>query len=241
MTDVLEAGLQDVDQQLTDGRTLPASWYWDEAIFARERDHIFARMWQYAGPVDWITQPGQYFPCKAGHTPLVVTRGDDGEVRAFVNVCRHRGCAVVKDRGNKGSLQCPYHAWTYGMDGGLRAAPRSERETSFDRAEFGLAPARAEVWGPFVFVNADPEAAPLSETLSDLPAAIAASGLDVSQIGSAIGRSGIHSRSIGRSASRTISSATTARSRIPASIGFSTHAPTPGGSRPIGHTRRRSV
>jgi phenylpropionate dioxygenase-like ring-hydroxylating dioxygenase large terminal subunit len=182
MTNVLEAVLQDVDQQLTDGFTLPATWYWHEAVFVREREQIFSRMWQYAGPSDWISEPGQYFPCKAGQTPLVVTRGDDGEVRAFVNICRHRGCAVVRGRGDKGSLQCPYHAWTYGMDGSLRAAPRSEREPSFDRAEFGLAPARAEVWGPFVFVNADPNAAPLSETLRDLPAAIAASGLDVSKV-----------------------------------------------------------
>jgi phenylpropionate dioxygenase-like ring-hydroxylating dioxygenase large terminal subunit len=183
MTDVLEAVLQDVDQQLTDGRTLPASWYSDEAIFAREREQIFARMWQYVGPAEWVSRPGQYFPCRAGQTPLVVTRGEDGEVRAFVNVCRHRGCTVVRDRGNKGSLQCPYHAWTYAMDGSLRAAPRSERETSFDRAELGLLPARAEVWGPFVFVNVDPDAAPLSETLSDLPAAIASSGLEISKLG----------------------------------------------------------
>ena len=101
--------------------------------------------------------------------PVVVVRGRDGKLRAFVNVCRHRGSEIVSERGRRETLQCPYHAWTYELDGRLRAAPRSEREAGFDPRELGLVPAAVDTWGPFVFVHADANAPALQKTLADLP------------------------------------------------------------------------
>jgi phenylpropionate dioxygenase-like ring-hydroxylating dioxygenase large terminal subunit len=110
---------------------------------------------------------------------VVVTRAADGELRGFVNVCRHRGHVVAQGAGCRATLQCPYHAWTFELDGSLRRAPRSEREASFDPSELSLLPVLVDTWGPFVFVNPDPEAAPLAETLGSLPEIVARSGLDL--------------------------------------------------------------
>ena len=95
--------------------------------------------------------------------------------RAFVNVCRHRGSVVAEGAGNRKSLQCPYHAWTYGLDGRLRAAPRAD----FELDGVGLAPVRLERWGPFLFVNADADAEPLASTLGAVPEQVAELGVDV--------------------------------------------------------------
>jgi choline monooxygenase len=100
--------------------------------------------------------------------PVLVVRAEEG-ARAFLNVCRHRGSLLVEGAGTQGSIQCPYHAWTYGLDGSLRAAPRSDREPDFDPEGLSLVPLRLETWGPFLFVNADEEAPPLADTLGPLP------------------------------------------------------------------------
>ena len=107
------------------------------------------------------------------HVPVVVTRSRCGELNAFVNVCRHRGHPVAAGSGRRETLQCAYHAWTYGLDGSLNAAPRSDREPGFERGELGLRRIKVDTWGPFVFVNPDPEAAPLADTLRDLPELVA--------------------------------------------------------------------
>src|SRR3954447_23782179 len=162
-----------------DARTLPFSWYGDEAVLREERTRIFARSWQYAGRAAQVAAPGSVLATGAGGVPVVVTRDGDGELRAFMNVCRHRGALVATAPGRRGTLQCPYHAWTYGLDGALRAAPRSAVEPCFERDELGLRPVAVDTWGPFVFVNADPLAAPLAAALGDLPDVVAAGGLDV--------------------------------------------------------------
>ena len=97
--------------------------------------------------------------------PVVAVRDGEGELRTFVNVCRHRGAEVAVGAGHRETLQCPYHAWTYGLDGCLRAAPRSDLEPGFDRSQFGLRPVAVDTWGPFVFVNRDLDAPPLAEFL----------------------------------------------------------------------------
>ena len=107
--------------------------------------------------------------------------GLDGELRAFYNVCRHRAGQVALSRGNRKSLQCRYHGWTYGLDGTLRACPEMEETEDFDKADFGLVPVRVEAWGPFVFVNLDPSAPPLAEMMGAIPAEVAAVGYDVEQ------------------------------------------------------------
>jgi choline monooxygenase len=158
--------------------TLPYGWYTDPEILQEERERIFRPSWQYVGHTGQLAQPG-YFASEAAGTPIVVARDRDGVLRGFVNVCRHRGHIVADGEQSRETLQCPYHAWTYGLDGRLRAAPRSEEEPDFPQDELGLAPVAVETWGPFVFANATPVGEPLAEALGSLPAQVAELGLDV--------------------------------------------------------------
>jgi phenylpropionate dioxygenase-like ring-hydroxylating dioxygenase large terminal subunit len=162
-------------------RTLPYGWYTDPEILRREQERIFRPAWQYAGHTGQLQQPG-YFATSAGRVPVVVTRDRDDEIRAFLNVCRHRGFVVADGASSRETLQCPYHAWTYGLDGCLRAAPRSEEEAEFPQDELGLVPVAVDTWGPFVFVNAGPDPEPLETALGSLPAQVAELGLDVGSL-----------------------------------------------------------
>ena len=155
--------------------TNPWSWYSDRDVWGLEQERIFARTWQYVGHAGMAERPGDFFTARAGRIPIVVTHAEDGRTRAFVNVCRHRGSLVAEGAGNRMTLQCPYHAWTYALDGRLRAAPRAD----FDLDGLGLVPVRLESWGPFLFVNADDDAEPLLELLGDVPARVAELGLDL--------------------------------------------------------------
>jgi choline monooxygenase len=166
-------------EEIERGLTLPAEWYVDESVFEDEKKRIFEAAWQYAGATERLAEPGDFLTCRAGDVPLVVVR-DAERLRALVNVCRHRGSEVVRERhGRRKTLQCGYHAWTYELDGRLRAAPRSEEEPDFDVRHFSLLPARVETWGPLVFANASEEAEPLAQTLGELPEIVADAGLDV--------------------------------------------------------------
>jgi phenylpropionate dioxygenase-like ring-hydroxylating dioxygenase large terminal subunit len=153
--------------------TTPWAWYRDPAVLERENDAIFRRSWQYVG----VLGQNNVVPGWAGRVPVVAVRADDGAERAFVNVCRHRGSIVVEEPASRRSLQCGYHAWTYGLDGSLRSAPRSE-ELEGDE-ELGLLEIRLESWGPFRFVNLDGDAPPLDEVLGEVPAMLAEGGIDV--------------------------------------------------------------
>jgi choline monooxygenase len=163
-------------------RTLPYSWYVDPEILRREQERIFRSAWQYAGHVGEAPTPGTFFATRAGRAPVVVTRARDGELRAFLNVCRHRGFPVVEGAGKRETLQCPYHAWTYGLDGSLRSAPRAEELADFDKSELGLCQVAVGTWGPFVFVNAAPDPEPLSDALGSMPAQVAELGLNVDEL-----------------------------------------------------------
>jgi len=165
-------------EALEQGYTLPAAWYTDPARFAREKDRIFRRCWQYAGLAAQVTNPGDFFTCQAGVLPLVVTRDAVGALHAFVNVCRHRGAQVVAEGcGQRTTLQCPYHAWTYNLDGTLRAAPGMREEPGFDPRAFPLFTVPVEAWGPFIFVNPDLNAPPLGMILGELPHLVEQTGL----------------------------------------------------------------
>jgi nitrite reductase/ring-hydroxylating ferredoxin subunit len=153
--------------------TLPFAWYSDEEQLRRERRRIFARSWQYAGRAEQVAAPDSFLATDAGGIPVLATRDTTGELRAFINVCRHRGAVLTEGCGSRASIQCHYHAWTYDVDGSLRSAPRSEREPEFDPAEWSLLPASVGSWGPFLFVNPDPEAPALEEHLGDLPEILA--------------------------------------------------------------------
>ena len=162
--------------------TLPWSWYSEPELLRREQEQIFRRAWQYAGPAEHVASPGDYFTCRVGDVPVIVVRDQAGELHAFLNVCRHRGSLVVEGSGNRETLQCRYHAWTYGLDGRLRAAPRANQEPGFELDGICLHELAAEIWGPLVFVSPDPEAKPLAETLGRLPELVAEGGVEVERL-----------------------------------------------------------
>jgi choline monooxygenase len=166
-------------EQLEHGRALPSEWYVDATIFELEQRRIFGRHWQYAGHVGQVRNPGDFFTCEVGSVPLLVVRGKDGELRAFLNICPHRLHPVAAGAGNRSSLQCRYHAWTFKLDGKLAGAPRSEREAAFDKREHCLTQAQVGTLGELVFVNADPQAPSLEDALGDFPNQIAGAGVDL--------------------------------------------------------------
>ena len=172
----------DLGAALAAGATLPAGWYADPAIQRLEGERSFARSWQYAGRADLVAKPGDFFAGFADGIPVVVVRDGEGGLHALVNVCRHRGHLVAEGAGNRKALQCPYHAWTYDLDGTLRKAPRSEREEGFDKDGFSLLPVAVGAWGPLVFVNPDADAGPLAAALGPLPGLVAESGLDLDRL-----------------------------------------------------------
>jgi phenylpropionate dioxygenase-like ring-hydroxylating dioxygenase large terminal subunit len=186
MTTTAHSGLsdmvpnKDLRASLDQGYTLPASWYTDPAFFEREKARIFHRSWQYVGLAEQVENPGDFFTCTLGDVPIVVTRDESGTLRAFVNVCRHRGSELVlQPCGNRKTLQCHYHAWTYNLDGSLRSAPGMKDEPGFEKTQFPLHSAQLDTWGPFIFVNPDPQAAPLKHFLGELPELLKATGLNL--------------------------------------------------------------
>src|SRR5689334_16248021 len=159
--------------------TLPWSWYSDPELLRHEQEHIFRRGWQYAGPVEHAAQPGDFFTCSVGDVPVVVTRDAAGELHALLNVCRHRGSIVAQGSGNRATLQCPYHAWTYELDGRLRAAPRAGE---IDVAAVAVLALAVETWGPVVFVNPDPAPAPLEDVLGPVPQLRRGGGIELERV-----------------------------------------------------------
>jgi choline monooxygenase len=157
------------DPDLAAARTIPSRWYLDPAVLEREEARVFGRTWQLVGPAARASTPCDYFTCQVGREPLVVTADGVGKRRALSNVCRHRAGPVARDAGNRRSLQCGYHGWTYGLDGALLAAPEFEGARGFDRAATRLPESRLEGWGGFLFVNLDPAAPPLREFLGTIP------------------------------------------------------------------------
>lgn len=171
--------------------TLPFSYYVDPRILARESERVFGRYWQYVGHAGLVADPGSVAAVEAAFRPVVLTRDREGALHAFLNVCRHRGARLVDGCERRSTIQCPYHAWTYDLDGRLRAAPRSDREDTFDAQAHSLVALAVDTWGPFVFVNPAPDPTPLAEALGELPDLVASAGLD-------LGRLRFHSRAESR-------------------------------------------
>jgi choline monooxygenase len=150
--------------------TIPASWYTDERIAALERQNVFGRTWQVVARADLVARAGAFVTTELAGEPLLIVRGSDQQLRAFYNVCRHHAAAVAtQDAGTAAIFRCPYHGWSYGLDGALKGAPEFEGVCDFDRAQNGLVPVRVESWEQFIFVNLDADATPLGEFLGRLP------------------------------------------------------------------------
>jgi phenylpropionate dioxygenase-like ring-hydroxylating dioxygenase large terminal subunit len=162
--------------------TLPViswDWYRDPRVLEAEERRLFRSSWQYVGPLERLRNAGDHVVGRVSRVPVVVVRGSAGELRALLNVCRHRGSLVVPADGNASRLQCPYHAWTYDLDGTLRSAPRCGPEISAELAELGLVRLRVATFGPFVFVNLSADGPPLDDVVGDLSAVITEVGVDL--------------------------------------------------------------
>lgn len=170
--------LYDAEAPLESASTIPAAWYLDERIAELERERVLARNWIAVGRTDQASAPGQFFTAELAGEPLVIIRGSDGELRAFFNVCRHHAAAVVTvPGGTVQHLRCPYHGWTYGLDGTLKGAPEFTGVCNFDRSANGLVPVRVATWEQFVFVTLNENAPALGDFLDGLPDRIAPLGL----------------------------------------------------------------
>jgi len=168
--------------------TIPARWYTDAAFLEAEQRAVFGRTWQAVGHADWVAAPGSYFACEITGEPILVARGKDGRLRAFSNVCRHRGSLLAEGQGQASAIRCPYHAWTYSLDGRLLSQPEFEGVEDWDRSKVCLPQFQVEAWGPFVFVNLDPQAPPLAEVLGAIPGEIARIGCPLGELKSSCRR-----------------------------------------------------
>jgi glycine betaine catabolism A len=169
------------------GISLPKASFTSEAEFRRERDAILFADWFCVGRAEGLPEPGDYLTADVAGESIVVVRGDDGALRGFYNLCRHRGSRLVPPEDCEsaavspgatgcfaGSIRCPYHAWTYGLDGTLRSAPFLP-DLRNHRAALSLHPVDIDTWGGFVFARLEPAAGPsLHETLGEIPARVAA-------------------------------------------------------------------
>src|SRR5215510_4035243 len=129
---------------------------WSQA----DLDAIFARSWQWVCHVEQLAKPSSYVSATIAEMPIVVVRDRDGALRAFYNVCKHRAHELLRGAGTTRNIVCPYHAWTYGLDGRLRGARRADRMETFDKTEICLERVQVEEFGGFIYVNLDPTAAP---------------------------------------------------------------------------------
>lgn len=142
---------------------LPPHYYQDPAVFLRERDRVFFRTWQYAGHASQLRETGDYFTFQVLDQSLFCIRDDAGHIRTFYNVCQHRAHELLQGSGNRSTLVCPYHAWSYDLHGRLKRAPNADKVPGFDTGAICLNEVRTETFCGFLFVNLDADAAPMRE------------------------------------------------------------------------------
>jgi phenylpropionate dioxygenase-like ring-hydroxylating dioxygenase large terminal subunit len=154
---------------LEDAFTIPASWYIHPQMLQLELRAVFGRTWQMIGRTSQVSSPGDYITAQVANEPVLAVRSADGSLKAFFNVCRHHAAAVATEScGTVQLFRCPYHGWTYGLDGSLKGAPEFNGVRNFDRSKNGLVPVRVDTWEQFLFVALDPETPPLREFLGGL-------------------------------------------------------------------------
>lgn len=149
---------------------IPAARYCDPAFFRLEREYVFGKTWLFVAHLDELPQPGDVVLLEQFPAPVLLVRGDDQQVRAFYNTCRHRGAPLVREPRTKVKtrLVCQYHSWSYDLEGRLRGVPDSENFQSLNKSCLGLGAIRCDTWAGLVFINFDPDAAPLREFLAPI-------------------------------------------------------------------------
>jgi len=134
--------------------TIPSTWYTDNRIFELEKLTVFSNSWHVAARVEQLAKPGDYVTTEIADEPIVIVRGSDNQIRAFFNACRHHAAAVMTEPcGNAPQMRCPYHGWTYSLEGELKGTPDFSEVCDFDRANNGLVPVEIAAWEQWLFVN----------------------------------------------------------------------------------------
>jgi len=169
--------LEEIHKSAAQGLALPAECYRDPAFFDLELETVLRPGWHAVARWDSLPEVGDYSAIDLFGESLVLVRGEDKRLRVFSNVCRHRAHTVAEGSGNAKSLVCPYHRWTYGLDGALRGAPLMDQKPGFDRARCGLLELPTESWQGFLLVSLDPEPAPFAEKLGGLDKRLESFGL----------------------------------------------------------------
>lgn len=160
-----------LDERVERAETLPARCYTDPAYLEQETNRIFRRTWQLVGRLDQVFEAGRYFTTEVAGEPLLIVRDGQGELRGFHNVCRHRASILATGLGGQcEQFRCPYHGWTYELNGKLIGTPDFQGVENFDRLAYGLAPIQLETWEQFIFAKLDATAPySLTDWLADIP------------------------------------------------------------------------
>jgi choline monooxygenase len=163
---------------LTQACTIPAEWYVSPAVADAERDSVFGRNWIVIGRAEQLATPGDYVTAEVAGRPLLVVRGTDGVLRAFLNVCRHRAAPILNEPcGRVTKLRCRYHGWTYDLAGKLRGTPEFDGVANFCKEDNGLAEIAVAVWGPLVAVSVQSPSRDFAQQLAPIPERVGG-GLD---------------------------------------------------------------
>ena len=161
VTELMEAAARSFE----DARAMPPSVYTSEDFLSKELEHIFSKEWVCVGRSSRLAKSGDYLTYELAGQPVVVLRDKDNALRAFSNVCLHRMSTLLEGEGNRRTIVCPYHAWTYGLDGRLRGAPFMTQTTGFCKEDYALRPIRCEEWLGWIYITLDNER---SSVASDL-------------------------------------------------------------------------
>jgi phenylpropionate dioxygenase-like ring-hydroxylating dioxygenase large terminal subunit len=159
-------------------RAMPRSVYTSPEFLAAEQAHVFRKSWFSIGRADGLAKPGDYVAFELAGEPVMVVRDSEGHLRAQSNVCRHRMSTLLEGSGNAKAIVCPYHGWTYGLDGRLRGAAAMEKNAEFRRDGYRLPQLRCEEWLGWVFVTLNPAAPPISEQLAEVEVMISDFGME---------------------------------------------------------------
>jgi phenylpropionate dioxygenase-like ring-hydroxylating dioxygenase large terminal subunit len=167
-----------VSTPFAEARAMPPSVYTSPDFLKHEINDVFAKEWVSVGRADTLKNAGDYLTYTLAGQPIAVIRGDDGALRAMSNVCLHRMSTLLEGRGNKRQIVCPYHAWTYGLDGQLRAAPAMAQNAAFCKEHYKLPAVRCEEWLGWIMVTLNPTAPPVAAALKDVRALIDDYGME---------------------------------------------------------------
>ena len=140
---------------LLEADTMPTECYTSREFYNLETKKIFHKVWNFVGRADLVPEIGDYYAFDFTDVPILIVRGDDNQIRAFANSCRHRGAKIASGEGNCNAFSCPYHGWTYSLEGHLKAATYMDRTKGFNKENYGLVQLRLDQWGGFLFLCFD--------------------------------------------------------------------------------------